>query len=58
MNLTPELQSILALAIVALAVTYLGWRTLAKRRGSSCGSGDCGALSADVKKLQAHLKKR
>lgn len=58
MALTPELQSVLALAIVALAITYLVWRAVAKRRGSSCGSGECGALSADVKKLQAHLKKR
>ena len=56
--MTSDLQSILALAIVALAVTYLTLRVVRKRRGSSCGSGDCGALSSDVKKLQAHLRKR
>lgn len=45
-----------ALVIVAIAVIWLVLRALAKRRNPGCGS-DCGAISPEVKKLQAHLKR-
>lgn len=54
--MSPEIQSILALVIVALAVTWLVFRALAKRKNPGCGS-DCGAVSPELKRLQARLKK-
>ncbi|HVU36460.1 MAG TPA: hypothetical protein VHE61_23680 [Opitutaceae bacterium] len=52
-----SLQTILALALVAIAATYLVLRALAKRRNPGCG-GDCGAVSPEIKRLQAQLKHR
>jgi hypothetical protein len=40
-------QSIAALVIVALAVTWLGWRMLAKRK-PGCGGG-CGCPASEIK---------
>ncbi|HEX2099307.1 MAG TPA: FeoB-associated Cys-rich membrane protein [Candidatus Synoicihabitans sp.] len=54
--MTPELQTILALLIVAGAVVWLGRRLLEKRRQSSCGP-TCGAVSPDMKRLQSRLRK-
>ncbi len=53
--MSPQLQTIAALVVVALAVTWLIARTLAKRKNPGCGS-DCGAVSPEMKKLQARLK--
>jgi len=39
--MSPELQSIIALALVALASLWLIRRSLRRRRSSGCGS-DCG----------------
>lgn len=55
--MTAELQTLAALAIVALAATWLTWRALAKRKNPGCGT-DCGAVSPEIKKLQARLKRR
>lgn len=52
-----ELQTILALVVVALAATWLIRRTLVKRKNPGCGT-DCGAVSPDLKRLQSHLAKR
>ena len=52
----PTLQSILALAIVAFAVTWLVRRSLAKKK-SSCG-GDCGCPASEVKAAAATVKRR
>lgn len=52
-----SLQTILALALVAIAAAYLVLRALAKRRNPGCG-GDCGAVSPEIKRLQAQLKHR
>ena len=50
-------QTWIALGVVALAATYLlrGW--LRKKKQPGCGSaGECGAISPEVKQLQARLK--
>jgi hypothetical protein len=56
--MSPQLQTAAALAIVAITATWLVFRTLAKKRNSSCGGGDCGAISPEVRKLQARLKRQ
>ncbi|HWA87395.1 MAG TPA: hypothetical protein VG710_14300 [Opitutus sp.] len=54
--MTPEFQTLAALAVVAVAATWLVLRALAKRRQPGCG-GDCGAVSPEVKRLQARLRR-
>jgi len=46
--MSSDFQTIAALVIVALAVTYLIARTVAKRKNPGCG-GDCGCASTDLK---------
>jgi hypothetical protein len=53
--MSPSLQTAIALIIVVLAAVYLIRTMLKKRRSPGCGDG-CGAVSPDVKKLQARLK--
>ena len=50
-------QTILALAVVVLAAAWLlrGW--FAKKKSSGCGNEGCSAVSPEVKKLQARLKR-
>jgi hypothetical protein len=55
--MTPGLQSIAALAIVALAAGWLLWRAFFRRSSGGCGGGECHAISPEVKKLQAKLKR-
>ena len=51
-------QTLLALGLVALALTFLLRSWFAKRKSPGCGStGACGAISPEVKKLQARLKR-
>lgn len=54
--MSSSFQTIIALAVVALATTFLLRSWFAKKRSPGCG-GDCGAVSPDVKKLQARLKR-
>ena len=42
------LQTLLVLAVVALAATWLVLRLFAKRRNPGCG-GDCGCPSSEIK---------
>ena len=54
-------KSLLTLLIVAAlalaAVAYLLWTWFGPKKKSGCGStGACGAVSPEVKKLQARLK--
>jgi hypothetical protein len=51
------LQTVIALAVVALAAVLLMRSFLNKRKQPGCGA-DCGAVSPEVKKLQAKLKSR
>ena len=46
--MSPALQSIVALAVVALAATWLVLRALAKKKTPGCG-GDCGCPSSELK---------
>ncbi|MSU22262.1 MAG: FeoB-associated Cys-rich membrane protein [Opitutus sp.] len=46
--MSPPLQSIVALAVVALAATWLVRRALAKKKNPGCG-GDCGCAAPDAK---------
>ncbi|HTO03317.1 MAG TPA: FeoB-associated Cys-rich membrane protein [Opitutus sp.] len=55
--MTPQTQTIVALIIVALAMTWLVVRALQKRKNPGCGS-DCTALTPELKRLQSHLAKR
>ena len=43
--MTAEIQTLVALALVALAATWLVLRALAKKKNPACG-GDCGCPSA------------
>lgn len=54
--MTPEIQTLLALAVVAIAAVWLTRRVLRKKASHGCGGGECGAVSPEVKKLQARLK--
>jgi len=54
--MSPTVQTVVALAIVAFAVIWLVRRSLAKKKSGGCGD-DCGAISPEMKKLQARLKR-
>lgn len=49
-------QTIVALALVALAATLLVRSWIRKSRKPGCAGEGCGAVSPEVKKLQARLK--
>ncbi len=55
--MSSTLQTILALALVALAAALLVRSFLKKRHRPGCGS-NCGAVSPEIRKLQARLKSR
>jgi hypothetical protein len=55
--MSPALQSILALAIVAFAVIWLVRRSLAKKKASGCGD-DCGCPASEVKAAAAAVNRR
>jgi hypothetical protein len=55
--LSSTLQTIIALAIVALAAALLLRSWFGKRRKPGCGSESCSAVSPEIKKLQAKLKR-
>jgi hypothetical protein len=55
--MSPFSQTLVALAVVALAAVLLIRSALKKRKQPGCGP-DCGAVSPEVKKLQAKLKSR
>jgi hypothetical protein len=56
--MSSEFQTIAAFVVVALAAIGLVRHAFNKRRKSGCGGGDCGAISPEVKKLQAKLNSR
>jgi len=55
--MSSSLQTILALVVVALAAAWLlrGW--FAKKKSSGCASEGCSAVSPEIRKLQAKLKR-
>ncbi len=54
--MSPTVQTVIALAIVALTAAWLVRRAIAKRKNPGCGD-DCGAVSPEMKRLQARLKR-
>lgn len=54
--MSAPLQTIIALAIVALAVTLLLRAWLKKKPSAGCGSGSCSAVSPEIKKLRSRIK--
>ena len=55
--MSPTLQSILALAIVALAVVWLVRRSIRKKKSGGC-AGDCGCPASEVKSAAATVQRR
>jgi len=55
--MSPALQTILALVIVALAAIWLVRRSLAKKKAGGCG-GECGCPASEVKAAAATVKRR
>jgi hypothetical protein len=54
---SPDFQTLAALVVVALALTWLIARAVRKRKNPGCGD-DCGAVSPEIRELQARLKRR
>jgi hypothetical protein len=54
--MSSSLQTLIALALVALAAAFLLRAWFRKKKSSGCGSEGCSAISPEVKKLQARLK--
>ncbi|HLP24287.1 MAG TPA: hypothetical protein VK477_01325 [Acidobacteriota bacterium] len=56
--MSSSLQTLIVAGIALLAVAYLLWTWFGPKKKSGCGSsGACGAISPEVKQLQARLKK-
>lgn len=56
-SMTQDFQTIAALAVVALAATYLIARAIRKRKNPGCGS-DCGAISPEIRDLKSRMRER
>ena len=54
--MTPQVQTIAALLVVAFAAAWLVRWALETRHQSGCGEG-CGAISPDARALRKRLKK-
>jgi hypothetical protein len=55
--MSSSLQTIIALTLVALAAVFLGRLWFGRKKTSGCGNEACGAVSPEVKQLQAKLKR-
>lgn len=55
--MSATLQTVIALAIVAVAAALLLRSWFGKKKSSGCGSESCSAISPEIKKLQARLKR-
>jgi hypothetical protein len=56
--MSPALQTVIALAIVAVTVAALLWSGLKKKKAPGCGCGDaCTAVTPELRKLQARTGK-
>jgi hypothetical protein len=55
--MTSSLQTIIALGIVALASLLLLRSWFGKKKSSGCGSAGCSAISPEIRKLQARLRR-
>jgi hypothetical protein len=52
-----SLQTIIALALVAVAAALLLRSWLSKRKSPGCGSESCSAVSPEIRQLRAKLKR-
>ena len=56
--MSSSLQTLIALGLVAIAAAFLLRSWFRKKKSPGCGStGECGAISPEVKKLQAKLNR-
>jgi hypothetical protein len=55
--MSPTVQTLIALAIVALAAGLLLRFWFGKKKATGCGNEACSAVSPEIKKLQAKLKR-
>lgn len=55
--MTSTLQTFIALVIVAIAAALLLRSWFSKGKKPGCGSGGCSAVSPEIRKLQARLKR-
>ena len=55
--MSAQLQTIIALALVALAATLLVRSWIRKGKKPGCSNEGCGAVSPEVKELQSRLKR-
>ncbi len=56
-SMSSSLQTLIALGLVALALAFLLRSWFGKKKSSGCESAGCSAISPEVKKLQAKLKR-
>lgn len=54
--MSPDLQAVVALGIVALAAGLLLRSWLGKRKRPGCGNDTCSAVTPEIKKLKNQLK--
>ena len=57
-KMNSDWQTTVALFTVAAAVAWLVVYAIRKRKSPGCGSEECGAVSPEIKRLQAKLKKK
>jgi hypothetical protein len=55
--MSSSFQTIIALAIVAIATGLLLRSWFGRKKSSGCGSDGCSAVSPEIRKLQAKLKR-
>ncbi len=55
--MSSTLQNLIALGLVVLALAFLLRSWFGKKKSSGCESAGCSAISPEVKKLQAKLKR-
>ena len=55
--MSATIQTFFALSVVALAAALLLRTWFGKKKTPGCGSESCGAVSPEIKKLQARLKR-
>jgi hypothetical protein len=55
--MSSTLQTVIALGLVAVAAAWLIWSAVRRKKSAGCGSEGCAAVSPEIKKLQAKLKR-
>ena len=55
--MSATVQTLIAFAVVALAAALLLRAWFGKKKSPGCGNESCGAVSPEIKKLQAKLKR-